>query len=149
MIISCIVLHRKVPDFGFCCGSKLLLLALLVVDRTFSFASIMLWQLLYWFGIRSSTKLYCFSLFYVNPIAEVAIGKLSESAETVLPSVLHSYAPPFRKSQSLLLKEKSHLIVYWLVLFDRKKKLAKRGLLCGRLSLICGFGLSQIGRRNQ
>ena len=148
MIISCIVLHRKVPDFGFCCGSKLLLLALLVVDRTFSFASIMLWQL-YWFGIRSSTKLYCFSLFYVNPIAEVAIGKLSESAETVLPSVLHSYAPPFRKSQSLLLKEKSHLIVYWLVLFDRKKKLAKRGLLCGRLSLICGFGLSQIGRRNQ
>lgn len=147
MIISCIVLHRKVPDFGFCCGSKLLLLALLVVDRTFSFASIMLWQL-YWFGIRSSTKLYCFSLFYVNPIAEVAIGKLSESAETVLPSVLHSYSP-FRKSQSLLLNEKKQFIVYWLVLFDGKKKLAKRGLLCGRLSLICGFGLSQIGRRNQ
>ena len=35
MIISCIVLHRKVPDFGFCCGSKLLLLALLVGDRIF------------------------------------------------------------------------------------------------------------------
>ena len=33
------------------------------------------------------------SLFYVNPIAEVAIGKLSESAETDLPSftqLLHS-----------------------------------------------------------
>ena len=84
------------------------------------------------------------SLFYVNPIAEVAIGKLSESAETDLPSftqLLHS------ENQN---EGGGKMQRHWLLISIIGKRpsfwwLRERW----RLSLICGFSLSQIGRRNQ